>query len=76
VLHYRTGPGATPGDATVTLTRPVLNQIVGGAATFEQKISAGEVTIEGPREALGEFFSLMDTFAYWFNIVTPRASLP
>jgi alkyl sulfatase BDS1-like metallo-beta-lactamase superfamily hydrolase len=76
VLHYRTGPGAAPVDATVTLTRPVLNQIVGGAATFEQKIAAGEVKIEGRREALGEFFSLMDAFAYWFNIVTPRPSHP
>jgi alkyl sulfatase BDS1-like metallo-beta-lactamase superfamily hydrolase len=76
VLHYRTGPGAAPVDATVTLTRPVLNQIVGGAATFEQKIAAGEVKIEGRREALGEFFSLMDAFAYWFNIVTPRPPHP
>lgn len=76
VLRYRTGSDGAPTDATVTLTRPVLNQIVGGAATFEQKISAGEVKVEGRREALGELLSLMDIFASWFNIVTPRPANP
>lgn len=76
VLHYRTGAEGTPTDATLTLTRPVLNQIVGGAVTFDQKISAGEVKIEGRREALEEFLSLMDTSTSWFNIVTPRPQHP
>lgn len=75
-LHYRAGREAPPVDATITMMRPVLNQIVGGATTFEQKIAEGEVKIEGRREALGEFLALMDTFAYWFNIVTPRPPLP
>src|SRR5262249_20133962 len=54
-LHYRTAREAPPVDATITMTRQALNQIVGGGATFEQKIAAGEVKVEGRREALGEF---------------------
>jgi alkyl sulfatase BDS1-like metallo-beta-lactamase superfamily hydrolase len=76
VLHYWPGKEGAQGETTVTLTRPVLNQIVGGAATFEQKMAAGEVKVEGRREALGELVSLMDTFAFWFNIVTPRPPHP
>jgi len=75
-LHYRTAREAPPADATITMTRQALNQIVGGGATFEQKIAAGEVKVEGRREALGEFLALIDAFAYWFNIVTPRPPLP
>jgi alkyl sulfatase BDS1-like metallo-beta-lactamase superfamily hydrolase len=72
VLNYWADKQAQQADATVTLTRPLLNQIIGGTATFEQKVAAGEVKIEGRREALGELLALMDTFAFWFNIVTPR----
>jgi alkyl sulfatase BDS1-like metallo-beta-lactamase superfamily hydrolase len=76
VLNYSAGKQLPQADATVTLTRPVLNQIVGGTATFDQKMAAGEVKVEGRREALGELVSLMDTFAFWFNIVTPRPPHP
>jgi alkyl sulfatase BDS1-like metallo-beta-lactamase superfamily hydrolase len=55
-----------------TCKLPSGKLIVSGGATFDQKISAGDVKLEGRREALEEFLSLMDTFAYWFNIVTPR----
>ncbi|OLC37033.1 MAG: hypothetical protein AUH81_07180 [Candidatus Rokubacteria bacterium 13_1_40CM_4_69_5] len=76
VLNYWAGKQAPQADATVTLTRPMLNQIIVRTAGFEQKISAGEVQIEGRREALDELLSLIDTFAYWFNIVTPRPPHP
>ncbi len=35
------------------------------------KLAAGEAVIEGSREKLVEFLSLLDTFEFWFNIVTP-----
>lgn len=76
VLNYWAGKQAAQADATVTLSRPALNQIVGGTATFEQKVAAGEVKVEGRREALGELMSLMDSFGSWFNIVTPRPPVP
>jgi alkyl sulfatase BDS1-like metallo-beta-lactamase superfamily hydrolase len=29
------------------------------------------MAIEGKREAFGEFVGLLDSFPFWFNIVTP-----
>ncbi|UCG15055.1 MAG: hypothetical protein JSU72_20005, partial [Deltaproteobacteria bacterium] len=35
------------------------------------KIKSGDVKITGKKEAFGESLSLLDTFPFWFNIVTP-----
>jgi alkyl sulfatase BDS1-like metallo-beta-lactamase superfamily hydrolase len=74
VLNYWAAKQSPKADATITLTRPVLNQIIAGAATFEQKAAAGEVRVDGDRGALSDFMALMDDFAFWFDIVTPRPS--
>jgi alkyl sulfatase BDS1-like metallo-beta-lactamase superfamily hydrolase len=31
----------------------------------------GDAKIKGRKEALYEFLGLLDTFSFWFNIVTP-----
>ena len=76
VLNYWMGKQAAQADATITLSRPALNQIVGGSATFEQKVAAGDVKIAGRPEAVSDLLALLDTFAFWFNIVTPRPPAP
>ena len=38
---------------------------------MEQAIASGDLKIEGRREAFGEFVGMLDTFPFWFNIVTP-----
>ena len=53
------------------MTRAALDQVLLGEATLPDKVAAGEVKIEGRQAALGEFLGLMDTFEFWFNIVTP-----
>ena len=58
-------------DATVTLSRMSLNDIILGQATFDDKIAAGEVRITGDQAAVVEFVGLLDGFELWFNIVTP-----
>jgi alkyl sulfatase BDS1-like metallo-beta-lactamase superfamily hydrolase len=72
VLHHRMGKSSPQADATVRLARPVLNQIIGGVATFDEKLAAGDVKVDGRSGAVGEFLALMDDFAFWFNIVAPR----
>jgi alkyl sulfatase BDS1-like metallo-beta-lactamase superfamily hydrolase len=72
VLHHWMGKSSPQADATVRLTRPVLNQIIGGGATFDEKLAAGDVKVDGRSGALGEFLALLDDFGFWFNIVTPR----
>jgi alkyl sulfatase BDS1-like metallo-beta-lactamase superfamily hydrolase len=44
-------------------------------ATLDQKIAFGDIKIEGRKEALREFMGLLDTFAFWFKIVTPWQSV-
>ncbi len=38
---------------------------------MEEKIASGDIKIIGRKEALGEFLGLLDSFPFWFNIVTP-----
>ena len=54
----------------------MVNQVVftdpdNKEATIKQKIESGDVKMSGRKEALGEFLFLLDTFSFWFNIVTP-----
>jgi alkyl sulfatase BDS1-like metallo-beta-lactamase superfamily hydrolase len=72
VLNHWMGKSSPQADATIRLARPVLNQIIGGVATFDEKLAAGDVKVDGRSGAVGEFLALMDDFAFWFNIVTPR----
>ena len=39
--------------------------------TATEAIEAGDVKVDGRKEAIGEFFGMLDTFDFWFNIVTP-----
>ncbi|MGE8066266.1 alkyl/aryl-sulfatase [Pseudomonas sp. NPDC089569] len=58
-------------DAGLTLKMSTLLDIQLGQGSLEQKISAGEVKLEGEPQAFKTFMSLLDTFKFWFNIVTP-----
>ena len=42
-----------------------------GRKRVEQAITSGDLKIEGRKEAFTEFLGLLDTFPFWFNIVTP-----
>ena len=70
VLGYAPRFGAEP-DATMTLTKPTLTRIQLGEVTLDEAIEAGDVKVDGRKEAIGEFFGMLDTFDFWFNIVTP-----
>ena len=53
------------------LTKPTLDQIQLGNTTIDEAVSSNNLTIEGQRESFNEFMGLLDTFPFWFNIVTP-----
>jgi alkyl sulfatase BDS1-like metallo-beta-lactamase superfamily hydrolase len=69
VLNH--GKPLEKADAKITLTKGTLDAIQLKEVTLEQAITKGDIKIEGRREALGEFLGLLDTFPFWFNIVTP-----
>lgn len=70
VLTYDKKLDAKP-DATMTLTKATLNKVQLGETTLDKAIEAGDVKVEGRKEAIGEFLGMLDTFPFWFNIVTP-----
>lgn len=70
-LNHTAQKQAKDADATITLTRAALNDVILGRAALEAKIDAGDIKVEGQTEKLKELFSLMDKFDNRFNIVTP-----
>ena len=58
-------------DATITLTRDELNAIIMKKSGLEDGIKSGKIKISGDKNKVHEFFSLLDHFDVWFNIVTP-----
>ena len=71
VLNYARKP-VVNADATISLTKSTLDRIQLRELSPEQAIAFGELQVEGRREAFGEFVGLLDTFPFWFNIVTPN----
>ncbi len=71
VLNYAKGKQSAQANATLTTTRAALDRIVLGETTAAEALAAGEAVIEGDATKLAEFLSLLDTFEFWFNIVTP-----
>lgn len=70
-LNHKKGRSSPDADATITLTKSVLDDVQLGNAVLDDKIKSGDIKIEGNAEALSEFMGLLDTYNYWFNIVTP-----
>jgi alkyl sulfatase BDS1-like metallo-beta-lactamase superfamily hydrolase len=64
----RHDPGA---DATLTMTRTALNDVILGQGTVEDLAASGAITVSGNADAVRDLLGLLDTFEFWFNIVTP-----
>jgi len=62
---------APKADATMTLAKSTLDNIELGQTTLEKAIEAGDVKVDGSKEAITDFLGMLDTFPFWFNIVTP-----
>ncbi|MGB7159720.1 MAG: alkyl sulfatase dimerization domain-containing protein [Tepidisphaeraceae bacterium] len=71
VLNYRTKLADKP-DATFTLTRADLNDVILGQAQAKDLVDQGKIKVQGDPAKLHEILSLMDKFEFWFDIVTPN----
>ncbi|MFV0246195.1 MAG: alkyl/aryl-sulfatase [Qingshengfaniella sp.] len=58
-------------DVTVTLDKTLLDQIVGRATTFDEAITAGDITVTGDGAALSAFFTFFDRGVPNFNMIEP-----
>ena len=70
MLNYSTKTVAN-ADASLTLTKDTLDDIQLREVTLEETIKSGDLKIEGWPEAFTEFLGLLNSYPFWFNIVTP-----
>jgi alkyl sulfatase BDS1-like metallo-beta-lactamase superfamily hydrolase len=71
VLNHTRGRQAEGADATITLSRETLNQIVLQQTSLKDAIGAGSVKVDGSQAKIDEMLSYLDRFEFWFDIVTP-----
>jgi alkyl sulfatase BDS1-like metallo-beta-lactamase superfamily hydrolase len=71
VLH--TLPSRGDADATMTLDRATLNEIVAGQTKLVEAKESGRLTVSGDESKLDELMSLIDAPEFWFNLATPVA---
>jgi alkyl sulfatase BDS1-like metallo-beta-lactamase superfamily hydrolase len=74
VLNHTGRARADDADATLTLSRDTLNDIILQQTTAADAVSAGDMQVQGDQSKLGELVSYLDTFEFWFDIVTPKAT--
>ena len=71
VLNHTPDTQSDKADATITLTRATLNQLILKETTLQKTVDSGDVKIIGSLDKLDEMLSYLDSFEFWFNIVTP-----
>ena len=68
-MYSTQGRHEAAAEATITISRALLLEIIAQVTTFVDELSAGTVTIEGDAAALLNIFGNLDTFATGFAIV-------
>src|SRR5437879_1978557 len=71
-LTYTAGAQAADADASFTLPRGVLDEVIAKLTTFPEAIGAGKIKVAGNPMRLGELMVLMDEFPRMFEIVEPK----
>ena len=60
-----------PIDATVSIERSALHELIAGADTVDELVESGRMAVEGDQAKLGELLGLLDPPDPDFAIVTP-----
>lgn len=71
VLNHTEGRQLAKPDASLSLTRDTLNRIMLRQTTLKDALGSGAVKVKGNEAKLEELMSYLDSFDFWFNIVTP-----
>ena len=74
VLQYHKDQQAKDADATLTMSRDTLNQIIAGKLKVEQGVTKGTIKLDGDAKKFEEFVSLLDTFDPWYQVVMPMGT--
>ncbi|MDM2895901.1 MBL fold metallo-hydrolase [Citrobacter sp. Cpo030] len=71
VLNHSADTQASNADASISLNRATLNKIILKEESLKQAEEKGDVQISGNHAKLDEFLGYLDSFDFWFNMVTP-----
>ncbi|WP_291684217.1 alkyl sulfatase dimerization domain-containing protein [Bradyrhizobium sp.] len=71
-LTYLEGALAPTADASFTLPRSVLDDVIAKQTSFPEAVASGKITFTGNAMRLAELMSLMDEFPRMFEIVEPK----
>jgi len=71
-LTHTSGKLASNADVSVTLTRAALDAISLKQRSFAGSVAAGDVSVSGNPQKLGELFGLLDEFSPEFEVVEPK----
>jgi len=71
VLHHKKVENDTPADATLALTQPLFVDIIVGHAGIKDTLFGDDLSVEGSKLDLINFFTMLDKPMGTFNIVTP-----
>jgi alkyl sulfatase BDS1-like metallo-beta-lactamase superfamily hydrolase len=74
-LTYIAGAQAADADASFTLARGVLDEVIAKLTTFPEAVGAGKIKVSGNPMRLGELMMLMDEFPRMFEIVEPKRTV-
>lgn len=71
VLNYTKKIAEKP-DVSLVLAKATLDDVQLGNINLEKAITDGKIKLDGNPQVLKDFVGMLDTFNFWFNIVTPR----
>jgi len=71
-LTYVADSQVADADASFTLARGVLDEVIAKLTTFPEAVSSGRIKVTGDPVRLGELMALMDEFPRMFEIVEPK----
>src|SRR6202166_5093898 len=71
-LTFTAGAQAATADASFTLARGTLDEVIAKQTTFPDAVGSGLIKFTGNPMRLGELMALMDEFPRMFEIVEPK----
>jgi alkyl sulfatase BDS1-like metallo-beta-lactamase superfamily hydrolase len=71
-LTYSEGLQSAAADASFTLARATLDEVIGRQTGFPEAVASGRIKVSGNAMRLVELMGLMDEFPRMFEIVEPR----
>src|SRR5712672_586791 len=74
-LTYIAGAQAATADASFTLARGTLDEVIAKLTTFPEAIASGKIKVTGNAMRLAELMALVDEFPRMFEIVEPKRTV-